>query len=273
MTSTLLETSGAGCAVEQRVHYDYSKPVRNLRQRLVVVPPPRHGRQHRIDWSVDIRGADAEIVRTTRDSFGNVRIDIGVPEVRSWIEFEVRTTIAFRDDQTSARVRPDPRYARATRLTARDDAIALLLTGCDRKEPGLICAQVHRALTYEHGITDVHTTAADALAGSRGVCQDYAHLMVAACRLAGIPARYVSGHLIGEGGSHAWVEVLHHDHDNPDTWIAEAWDPTNCRRTDDSYITIATGRDYSDVAPMSGTFDGRARGRLTVQKHARTRLV
>ncbi len=65
-----------------------------------------------------------------------------------------------------------------------------------------------RTLTYEFGVTGVHTTAADAVAGGRGVCQDYADIMLALCRAAGLPARYVSGHLVGEGGSHAWVEVV-----------------------------------------------------------------
>jgi transglutaminase-like putative cysteine protease len=269
MRATSPPTAVAEGCVEQRIRYDYSKPVRNLRQQLMVVPPPRHGRQQRVDWRVEIGGADAEIVRSRRDSFGNVRIEILIPEVRSWIEFDVRTTVAF-CEQGVVLVRADPRHWRPTRLTSPDDAIALLLADCDRKEPGLICAHVHRAMTYEYGITDVHTTAADALLGSRGVCQDYAHLMVAACRLVGIPARYVSGHLVGEGSSHAWVEVLRRADDSPDTWIAEAWDPTHCRRTDDSYITIATGRDYSDVAPMSGTFDGSALGELTVSKSART---
>ncbi|MDQ1467686.1 MAG: hypothetical protein QOH10_2101 [Actinomycetota bacterium] len=272
MTSTFLETSAADRSIEQRIRYDYSKPVRDLRQRLLVVPPSRHGRQHRVDWSVDVRGAEAEIVRTARDRFGNVRIEIAVPEVRAWIEFEVRTTVAFCDEHRTAGVRPDTRYSRPTRLTAPDAAIARLVSGCDRNEPDVICARVHQALTYEYGITDVRTTAADALSRGRGVCQDYAHLMVAACRLVGIPARYVSGHLVGEGGSHAWVEVLRLHGSNPDAWIAEPWDPTHCRRTDDDYITIATGRDYSDVAPMSGTFAGRAQGKLTVHKHARTRL-
>jgi transglutaminase-like putative cysteine protease len=269
MTATFLETSAAHCSIEQRIRYAYSKPVRNLRQRLVVVPPPRHGRQLRIDWSVDVHGARAEIVRIGRDRFGNVRIDVAAPKVKSWIEFEVRSTIAFRDDQRVAAVRPDPRYSRPTPLTAPDDAIALLVAGCERYEPDLICARVHGALTYEYGPTDVQTTAAEALAVGRGVCQDYAHVMVAACRLVGVPARYVSGHLFGEGGSHAWVEVLRPDAGNPRVWTIEAWDPTHCRMTDDSYITIATGRDYADVAPMSGAFDGRARGRLTVRKHAR----
>jgi transglutaminase-like putative cysteine protease len=207
------------------------------------------------------------MTRARRDIFGNVRIGVVVPRVRSSVEFEVRTTVAFCGDQAAV-VRPDDRYLQPTRLTMPDDAIAVLLADCDRTDPAQICAHVHRALTYEYGVTDIHTTAAEALSGGRGVCQDYAHLMLAACHVAGMPARYVSGHLLGEGGSHAWIEVLRHPDRRSAEWVAEAWDPTHCRRTDDRYITIATGRDYRDVAPMSGTFDGRARGRLTVQKSA-----
>jgi transglutaminase-like putative cysteine protease len=269
MTVTLLHTSVDDCSIEQCIRYDYSKPVTNVRQRLVVVPPPRHGRQRRVDWSLDVRGAHTNDARTARDSFGNVRIEIAVPTVASWIEFHVRSTVGVREDQSAPVIRPDDRYLRSTRLTGPDDGIARLLGGCDRNEPELICERVHRSLTYEWGITGVGTTAAEALSAARGVCQDYAHLMVAACRLVGLPARYVSGHLLGEGGSHAWVEVLRDDPDHPGRWRAEAWDPTHCRRTDDSYITVAVGRDYRDVAPMSGTFEGDAEGSLTVRKHAR----
>jgi transglutaminase-like putative cysteine protease len=265
---TLLEASIDDCSVEQSIRYDYSKPVSNLRQRLIVVPPPRTGRQQRVDWSFDVRGVRASNVRTSRDSFGNVRIEVAAPSVRSWIEFHVRSTVAFRNDESTATVRPDERYLRPTRLTAPDDGIDRLLAGCDGVEPEIICAHVHRSLTYECGVTGVHTTAAEALAGARGVCQDYAHLMVTACRSVGQPARYVSGHLLGEGGSHAWVEVLREHPDHPGRWQAEAWDPTHDRRTNDNYITVAVGRDYRDVAPMSGTFDGDGQGRLTVRKRA-----
>ncbi|MEY2424297.1 MAG: hypothetical protein QOI95_4364 [Acidimicrobiaceae bacterium] len=268
MTVTLLESSVDDCSVEQNIRYDYSKPVTNLRQRLVVVPPPRHGRQQRTEWSLDVEGAHAKVVRTRRDSFGNVHIEIVVPAVQSWLEFHVRSTVAFRDNESAPTIRRDERYTRATRLTSPGDAIARLVRGCGC-EPELICARVHSALTYEWGVTGVETTALEALSAARGVCQDYAHVMVAACRSVGVPARYVSGHLLGEGGSHAWVEVLHRHPDQPGRWRAEAWDPTHCRRTDDSYITIATGRDYRDVAPMSGTFDGDALGSLTVRKVAR----
>ena len=63
-------------------------------------------------------------------------------------------------------------------------------------------------MRYAHGVTGVKTTAAEAFALRQGVCQDYAHVMLALCRACGLPARYVSGHLLGEGGTHAWVEVL-----------------------------------------------------------------
>jgi transglutaminase-like putative cysteine protease len=79
--------------------------------------------------------------------------------------------------------------------------------------------------------------------------------MLAACRVAGLPARYVSGHLVGEGGSHAWVEVLRPD-PNPSHQLVEGWDPTHGGRTGAGHVTIAVGRDYADVAPMSGTYDG-----------------
>ena len=60
----------------------------------------------------------------------------------------------------------------------------------------------------QYGVTSVRTTAAQALAGGRGVCQDFAHVMLALCHIVGLPARYVSGHLLGQGGTHAWVEVV-----------------------------------------------------------------
>jgi transglutaminase-like putative cysteine protease len=267
VTTAVLEPAATGRSVEQRIRYDYSGPVTNVRQRLMVVPPLRHGRQRRVDWSLRVEGAPAESVRTRRDAFGNMRIDVVIPRVQSWVEFEVGMTIAFTDGDVAATVRHGKRYVRPTQLTASDDNVGRLLSPGERHEPELICARVHGALTYEYGITDVHTTAAEALLAERGVCQDYAHLMVAACRQAGLPARYVSGHLAGDGGSHAWVEVLHQDRSRAGMWVAEGWDPTHGRRTDASYVTIATGRDYADVAPMSGTFDGDAGGRLTVQKH------
>src|ERR1019366_7671892 len=107
---------------------------------------------------------------------------------------------------------------------------------------------------YRADVTGVKTTAAAALALGQGVCQDYAHVMLSLCRLLGIPARYVSGHLVGEGGTHAWVEVLVAAPAVPGLPAAAAvvaLDPTHDREVGENYLTIAIGRDYSDVAPTS----------------------
>jgi transglutaminase-like putative cysteine protease len=131
-----------------------------------------------------------------------------------------------------------------------------------------VCIWTHDAMTYRHGVTDVATTAATALTGGEGVCQDYAHVMLALCRAAGLGARYVSGHLVGEGGSHAWVEVVVSDPADPSAGrpMAVAFDPTHERRAERGYFTVAVGRDYADVAPTSGTFEGTGPGLLSARK-------
>ncbi|MDT5028867.1 MAG: hypothetical protein QOE61_5293, partial [Micromonosporaceae bacterium] len=110
------------------------------------------------------------------------------------------------------------------------------------------------------GVTSVTTTAAQALAAGRGVCQDAAHIMIALCHLVGLPVRYVSGHLLGQGGTHAWVEVIVPDGHRA---IAVAYDPSRGRQTHRGYISVAVGRDYDDVAPTSGTYVGAPGGQLT----------
>ena len=118
-------------------------------------------------------------------------------------------------------------------------------------------------MTYQGGVTSVATTAAEALDAGHGVCQDYAHVMLALCHVLELPARYVSGHLLGQGGTHAWVEVIVPRGDHAE---AIAFDPCNGRRTDGGYVTIATGRDYRDVAPTSGRYSGASSGRLTAAR-------
>ena len=121
-------------------------------------------------------------------------------------------------------------------------------------------------ITYDFGATTVDTTAAQAWAIGRGVCQDSAHVLLALCRAAGVPARYVSGHLLGQlGGSHAWVEVLVAD---GAAARAIGVDPSNGCPAGPRHLPVAVGRDYRDVAPTSGSYLGRANGRLTSAKHA-----
>ena len=124
---------------------------------------------------------------------------------------------------------------------------------------------VHAELVYEPGATDVQTRADEVLALGRGVCQDFAHVLLAACRCIGIPARYVSGYLydptlVGDNAaSHAWVDVW----DETGGWLA--LDPTHDREQTDAYVRVAVGRDYDDVPPTRGVYTGAANETLSVR--------
>jgi transglutaminase-like putative cysteine protease len=118
-----------------------------------------------------------------------------------------------------------------------------------------LCAWTHRALKYTPGVTHTGTTVSQALAQGAGMCQDYAHLMIALCRAARLPARYISGYNPAEGLMHAWVEVL-----CDDRWLA--WDPTHNRRTRADCVFVACGRDFRDVSPITGSYTGRGGARL-----------
>ena len=110
---------------------------------------------------------------------------------------------------------------------------------------------IREHLPYEDGHTNANTTAEQAMGIGKGVCQDHAHIFLAAARSLGIPARYVSGYLLMEGvveqtASHAWVEA----HIEPLGWVG--FDVSNGYSPDQRYIRVATGFDYSDAAPITG---------------------
>ena len=142
----------------------------------------------------------------------------------------------------------------ATPLTKTDDALKAFSRSLDIRsgapnEAGALMQAVHGILSYEPGSTTVHTTAAEAFGMGRGVCQDYAHIMLAVLRDKGIPARYVAGMLLGEGQSHAWVEVWHEG-------IWTAYDPANCVIVADEHIKLSHGRDAQDCTINRGIFLG-----------------
>jgi transglutaminase-like putative cysteine protease len=253
--------------LEQEIRYSYSAPVENLRQRLVVVPRVAHGPQHRQSWALRVEGAERARRRVARDAFGNLTVEVVAERVSSSVSFCLETVVDRGTTAALPRVADERSIAMPTRLTAADDALrALADQARPERDPAEICSLVHESMAYEWGVTGVHTTAAEALAGGRGVCQDYAHIMLAVCRILDLPARYVSGHLIGEGGSHAWVEVIRPARGSR-LAVAEAWDPTHDRQVGSSYLTVAVGRDYSDVVPLSGTYEGRTSSNtLDVQK-------
>ena len=126
---------------------------------------------------------------------------------------------------------------------------------------------IYSEYQYDPVATNVSTHANETLENKRGVCQDFAHSMVTLCRSIHIPARYVSGyffdatrdrHLRGSEASHAWVEV----YVEPLGWIG--LDPTNRKVVDETYIILARGRDYRDVAPVIGAFMGNGKSAMQV---------
>jgi transglutaminase-like putative cysteine protease len=115
-----------------------------------------------------------------------------------------------------------------------------------------LMAYVHREFTYTPLVTSVKTRSGEVFADRRGVCQDFAHVLLALCRSLKIPALYVSGylHTPEANASHAWIEVF-----LPGVgWCA--LDPTHNRQPDQNYIKLAVGRDYSDALPIRGTYKG-----------------
>lgn len=116
---------------------------------------------------------------------------------------------------------------------------------------------LYERFVYQPGATVIGTTAEQALSLGCGVCQDYSHILLSLCRLARIPCRYVVGMLMGEGLSHAWVEIF-----DGGSWLA--LDPTNHLIVGDQHIKISSGRDYRDCMINQGIFVGRAAQRQEI---------
>lgn len=164
-------------------------------------------------------------------------------------------------------VAPPSDFAQRVKEMAADHA----LPGTAARE---VCAMVHKEVEFVPGATQVSSPAVHAWQQRAGVCQDMAHLVIGGLRSVGIPARYVSGYfhphgspVVGEpvlGESHAWVE-----------WWDDDWhpfDPTNDHQPCDRYVTVATGRDYADVKPISGIYSGPGTSRMAVEVEV-TRLA
>lgn len=132
-----------------------------------------------------------------------------------------------------------------------------------------LMARIHHEFTYATASTDLTTPALEAFSRRQGVCQDFAHIMIACLRSLGLPARYVSGYLLtqpppgqprllGVDASHAWLAVWCPQHD----WVE--LDPTNNLIAAQSHAVIACGRDYADVAPLRGVIQGGGSHTLSV---------
>ena len=143
-----------------------------------------------------------------------------------------------------------------TPLTAPGEKLRALYAELEKEAPAAVYDRavyymnaVGRLMEYVPGSTSVLTGAEGAAREGRGVCQDYAHILISLLRMAGIPARYCVGMMTGEGASHAWAEAFCRGY-----WYG--FDPVNGLLVDSSYIKLSHGRDYTDCIVNKGVFRG-----------------
>lgn len=249
--------------LRHKTDYEYAQPVLGAVQYLRLTP--RSGPSQTVNrWRVTCQGAT---LSEWTDHFGNICHSLVLTRPRERLSLDVSGDVTTIETNgvipPGLTALPPPVFLRATPYTAPDTRLRKYAQGFRAafkadQIAGLheLMLAVNRDVAYGNGDTDVHTTAAEALAEGRGVCQDHAHIFVAVCRILGIPARYVSGYLASglgaeeHGASHAWAEVL-----VPDLgWIS--FDPTNGVSATNAYVRTAVGLDYGDAGPVRGVRTG-----------------
>ena len=258
--------------VHHSTTYSYAEPARRVIQLLRATPSSFAG-QSVLDWRIDV-DCDAKL-REGRDGYGNITHMLYVDSPITSLSITVAGRVLTEDKAGLVHGLPHDLppgiFRRPTELTAAGPAIAKLATliekgrGTDLDRLHRLAGHLHAEIAFDTEATEVETTAEQASAAGHGVCQDYSHMFIAACRQAGVAARYVSGHLFRRDGMHfqeaahawaeAWVEHL--------GWVA--FDAVNGICTDDAYIRVACGLDYRDAAPIAGARSGGGEEELSVE--------
>ena len=198
----------------------------------------------------------ANCLSEVTDGFGNHKFVGQCFNAHDKFEYEVAGT-AIVEGMKVQHEKLHPMYKYSSVYTRPTDNIQKYLRELSLPEDTMLRKSVYlmnslyERFRYVPGSTDIHTTAGEAFDKNKGVCQDYAHIFITLCRQSGIPSRYVNGLMIGEGYTHAWVEVY-----TGDGWYG--LDPTNNLHVDDYYIKLAHGRDYADCVLDKGIFWGNA---------------
>lgn len=264
--------------IQHTTRYEYAAPVRDSFNECHL-QPVSDAHQHVESFSLNI--SPAAKVRSYHDFYSNVIHHFDIADPHSVLEVNSRLIVETRSGAwLSMNDRPAPlaRLNEALRGERAYDFILasryvdlspetwrLAVDATQGEEDIWQCALklmrfVHQHLAYESCSTSVNTHMREVLAARRGVCQDFAHVMLGLCRTLKIPALYVSGYLATEKASatHAWTEVM-----IPGAgW--QALDPTHNCQPGETYVKIGVGRDYADVPPVSGTYKGTTEHRMTV---------
>lgn len=256
--------------IRHETQYDYDAPLAYSAQRLYLWPVD-FATQTTISWRIDAPGIEKALSYT--DGFGN-RVHILTFEAPAGpVSIVAEGLVDCADAAGIVRglhsPAPEAIFLRTTKATLANAAIRGLTDRHLSGKPTLaglhgLMQDIHTRVAYEVGATQPHTTAAEAFADGKGVCQDHAHIFIAAVRAAGIPARYVTGYLVtGKGASstaaHAWAEAL-----VPDLgWVG--FDPANDTCPTGHYVRVAAGIDAAGVTPIRGSRRGGDTERMRVE--------
>ncbi|MBY0422248.1 MAG: transglutaminase family protein [Parvularculaceae bacterium] len=255
--------------IDHDTDYAFDRPAPYGLQEVRLSPRDDPG-QKIVSWSLSLEGAKAET--SFDDQHGNrvllISIEPGARRVAVRCDGVVETADRAGVVGPHRGCAPLWYFLRETPLTTSGPNLRRLADGLGGGDDAI--ARMHALtqrladqLAYVSGSTAADTTAEDALTNGRGVCQDHAHAFVAAARLMGFPARYVSGYLLVREGTplratHAWAEA----HISGLGWVG--FDPSNQQSPDERYVRVATGLDYREAAPISGLRFGDGQELLTV---------
>lgn len=278
--------AGMRCRVVHRTTYDYDEPVIHAYNEAHLRPRDTPG-QHCLSHQLDVSPAPVSRTETT-DPFGNrvtvFSVDGGFDHLSIEATSEVVTSVlppppsgppwesvrAMLDIDRQSTGRDARQYRAPSRLVPAEEPFHEYALRSFRPSAPLVEAtvdlatRIHRDFTYEPGVTTITTPLLEVYEHKRGVCQDFAHFMIACLRSLGLSARYVSGYirsastpgdhaLVGGDASHAWAAIC------LPGWGWIDIDPTNDQLVGCTHVTTAWGRDYGDVSPIRGSVEGGGR--------------
>ncbi|NNE89360.1 MAG: transglutaminase family protein [Silicimonas sp.] len=250
-------------SISHTTEYTFDQPVEYALQKVRLRPMSNTTQQVK-DWSVSIEGGKFEV--GYQDHYGNL-VDLvsateGTQKLTATAIGEVETLNntgvlgmvfgrmpLWHFQSTTPQTEPGAKSRAFARVIGQGGSVLQGLHDAS--------AAILEAVPYEAGQTKTNTTAEEAIKIGKGVCQDHAHILIAAAREAGLPARYVSGYLmmndrVDQDASHAWADVYINDLG----WVG--FDVSNGVSPDERYVRIAIGRDGKDAAPISGLRLGNA---------------
>jgi transglutaminase-like putative cysteine protease len=259
-------------AVRHRTRYSYASPAKSVLQ-LLRVTPRNHDGQTVKSWRI-VPNCDGAL-KGGEDPFGNLTHTLSLAGPVSEIEIDVEGVVETEDRHGVVRGTfekfPNELYLRETPLTAVDAALkefaadTVAEAGAESLDRlHCLLVGIYSTVKFDTRPTQTTTTAAEAFALKRGVCQDLTHIFIACARHLGIPARYVGGHMFRSDGvvsqeaGHAWAEA----HVDGLGWVG--FDPTNGICPTEAHVRVAVGLDYLGAAPVRGARQGGADEKLSV---------